>query len=127
MNKENISTSKAPTPVGPYSQAVRAGSFLFISGQIPINPGTGKVEKTAFGDQVQQTLNNLKAIVEEGGSSLDKVVKVNVFLTDLGNFSEFNTIYAEYFGNSKPARACVQVSRLPLDVKVEVEAVALCG
>lgn len=124
MDRKIISTKDAPLPVGPYSQAIQSGNFLFVSGQIPINPATSKVEKDSFSAQCHLVLKNLKAVVEAGGSSLAQVVKVNIYLLDLGKFAEFNTIYAQYFGESKPARACVQVARLPLDVEVEIEAVA---
>ena len=126
MERTIIHTTNAPAPVGPYSQAVKAGELLFISGQIPIDPANGQLEKSSFAAQCRRSLDNLKAIIAAAGSSLDKVVKVNIFLKDLGKFTEFNAIYNEYFGEAKPARACVEVARLPLDVDVEIEAVALC-
>ena len=126
MEKTIIHTTSAPAPVGPYSQAVKAGELLFISGQIPIDPASGQLEKSSFAAQCRLSLDNLRAIIVAAGSSLDKVIKVNIFLKDLGKFAEFNAIYSEYFGESKPARACVEVARLPLDVDVEIEAVALC-
>ncbi|NUM35048.1 MAG: RidA family protein [Candidatus Brocadiae bacterium] len=125
MEKTIFFTSKAPAPVGPYSQAIKAGNFLFVSGQIPLDPQTGKVVQNSFEAQCRRVLDNLKSIVDEAGSSLEKVVKVNIYLIDLGKFSQLNAIYSEYFGQSKPARACVQVARLPLDVEVEIEAVAM--
>ena len=126
MERQIVSTENAPKPVGPYSQAVKAGNILFVSGQIPIKPATGKLEKDSFEHQCRLVLNNLKAIIEAAGSSLDKVIKVNIYVVDLGKFSELNAIYSEYFGNSKPARACVQVAKLPLDADVEIEAVSIC-
>jgi len=126
MEKTILFTNKAPAPVGPYSQAVKAGNFLFASGQIPLDPQTGKVVQGSFEVQCRRVLDNLKSILEEGGSSLEKVVKVNIYLIDLSKFALLNAIYSEYFGQSKPARACVQVARLPLDVEVEIEAIALC-
>ncbi len=125
MEKTILFTPKAPAPVGPYSQAIQAGGFLFISGQIPLDPQTGKVVQGSFEAQCRMVLDNLKCILEEGKSSLEKVVKVNIYLVDLGKFAQLNAIYSEYFGQSKPARACVQVARLPLDVEVEIEAVAI--
>lgn len=123
--REIIYTQNAPAPVGPYSQAIQANDFLYISGQIPVDPKTGKVNKETFEIECRLVLDNLKAVVEAGGSSLDKVVKVNIYLKDMSKFAELNKIYAEYFNDSKPARACVQVGMLPLDVDVEIEAVAL--
>ena len=125
MTRKIIYTENAPAPVGPYSQAIQANDFLYISGQIPVDPKTGKVNKETFEIECRLILDNLKAVVEAGGSSLDKVVKVNIYLKDMSKFAELNKIYAEYFNDSKPARACVQVGMLPLDVDVEIEAVAL--
>lgn len=126
MEKTIVHTDQAPAPVGPYSQAVKANGFVFISGQIAIDPQTNTLKLGSFEEQSRLVLDNLKAIVEASGSSLDQVVKVNIFLKDLARFGEFNEIYSDYFGESKPARACVEVSRLPKEVEVEVEAVALC-
>lgn len=125
MTRKIVYTENAPAPVGPYSQAIQANDFLYISGQIPVDPKTGKVNKETFEIECRLVLDNLKAVVEAGGSSLDKVVKVNIYLKDMSKFAELNKIYAEYFNDSKPARACVQVGMLPLDVDVEIEAVAL--
>lgn len=127
MEKEIIQTDNAPDPVGPYSQAIKANGFLYVSGQIPLDPTTNTLKLGSFEEQTRLVLNNVKAVVEAGGSSLNQVVKVNIFLQDMERFAEFNTIYAEYFGEGKPARACVEVSRLPKDVEVEVEAIALCS
>lgn len=126
MDKEIVYTKRAPEPVGPYAQAVRAGGWLYISGQIPINPETGTLVTGPFALQVRTVLDNLTRILENAHSSLDHVVKVTIFLTDMALFGEFNTIYTQYFGESRPARSCVAVNRLPRDVPLEIEAVAVC-
>ena len=125
MEKQIISTANAPTAIGPYSQAVGIGQFLFISGQIPLDPNTGEV---VAGDIVQQThrvMKNIAAILEEAGSYLSQVVKTTVYLTDLADCPIFNQVYQEYFPENPPARATVQVVGLPKGVKIEVEAVAV--
>ena len=127
MEKSIVMTDKAPKPVGLYSQAVRANGWLFISGQIPIDPKTGELVEGSFEVQARSILDSLKAIIEEGGSSLDRVVKVTIFLTDMNRFAELNAIYAEYLGKSRPARACVEVNHLPKNVPLEIEAVAFCS
>lgn len=107
---------------------MRAGCFLFVSGQIPIDPSTGELVKNDFSEEVRRALLNLKAILEAAGAGLDKVVKVTVYLTDLGLAQELNKVYAEFFGSSKPSRSLVEVSGLPRGARVEIEAVAyLCG
>ncbi len=121
-----ISTDKAPAAVGPYSQAVKVGNLAFISGQIPINPQNGELVRGDIVSQTRQVLDNLKAIIEACGSSLEKTVKVTIFLTDMDNFATVNGIYSEYFSQEPPARACVEVSRLPKNVAVEMDAVVLC-
>ncbi len=121
-----VSTQGAPKAIGPYSQAVRAGGLLFCSGQIPLDPATGEV--VGQGDVAVQTrrcLENLKAVLEAGGSSLDKVVKTTVFLKDMNSFGRMNEVYGEFFPGDPPARAAVEVSRLPKDVLVEIQCVAL--
>lgn len=118
-----ITTDSAPAAIGPYSQAIRAGDWLFVSGQIPIPPGGGAIPEE-FDQQVQQVLANLQAILQAAGADLSRVVKVNVYLTDLQNFAKFNEIYASFFGTHRPARAVVEVAELPRGVKVEIEAVA---
>ncbi len=123
--QERISTSKAPAPIGPYSQAIRAGGFVFLSGQIAIDPATGTVVPGDITDQTRQVLKNLAAVLEAAGSSLDKVVKTSIFLKNLDDFARFNSVYAEYLGEAKPARSTVQAARLPKEVLVEIEAVAL--
>ncbi|MBN2539630.1 MAG: RidA family protein [Deltaproteobacteria bacterium] len=126
MDKNIIDTDKAPRPVGPYSQAVKAGGWLYISGQIPITPKTGEPVQGPFELQARAVLNNLKEILEAGGSDLHRVIKVMIFLTDMNCFKQFNNIYEEYFGVSRPARSCVEVARLPKDSPIEIEAVAIC-
>jgi 2-iminobutanoate/2-iminopropanoate deaminase len=119
-----INTDKAPKPVGPYSQAISVGGFLFLSGQIPLIPKTGELVKGSVSEQTKQIISNLKSVLEEAGCSLGNVVKTTVFLKDLSDFEEMNRTYAECFGNTKPARTTVEVSRLPKDVSVEIEAIA---
>jgi len=126
MGKKIVNTSRAPRPVGPYSQAVKANGWLYISGQIPIDPKTGEIAEGPFEFQARTALNSLKAILEAGGSGIDRVIKVTIFLTDMRYFAQFNDIYSEYFGESRPARACMEVRRLPKDATIEIEAVALC-
>lgn len=120
-----VNTEAAPAPIGPYSQAVRANGMLFVSGQIPADPQTGLVVPGDIVEQTRRVLENVKAILESAGSGMEKVVKTTIFMTDLGDFARMNEVYGEYLGNSKPARATVQVSRLPKDVRIEIEAVAL--
>ncbi|RLL91678.1 endoribonuclease L-PSP [Mesotoga sp. HF07.pep.5.2.highcov] len=119
-----INTDKAPAAVGPYSQAVAAGGFLFVSGQIPLNPLTGEMV-TDFEEACKQSLDNLFSVVAADGSSPDNIVKVNVYVRDMGKFSILNEIYATYFKGHKPARAVVEVSNLPKNAPVEIEAVAI--
>ncbi len=123
--KEIIETEGAPQPIGPYSQAVRAQGFLFVSGQIPIDPSTGSPVLGDIAVQTRQVMANLAAILTAAGSGLDKVVKTTVFLADMDDFPRFNQVYAEFLGNSKPARATVEVSRLPKEVLLQVDAIAL--
>lgn len=124
-NKEVISTTEAPQAIGPYSQAVRAGSLVFVSGQIPVDPLTGEVVRGDIRAQTRRVLENLKGVLEAAGSSLDKVVKTTVFLANMGDYGAVNEVYAEFFSGSRPARATVEVARLPKDVGVEIEAVAI--
>lgn len=120
-----ISTEKAPAAIGPYSQGIDTGSFIFSSGQIPVNPSTGEIAAGDIEEQTNQALRNLKNVLEAGGSGLDKVVKTTVYIKDMNHFSKVNEIYAKYFTEPYPARSCVEVSRLPKDVLVEIEAIAL--
>lgn len=125
MNKQIIHTEKAPAAIGPYSQAIKAGNLLFISGQVPFNPETMEIVEGGVEEQTTRVLENLKAILAEAGASFDNVVKTTVFIKDMNEFGMINEIYAKYFGENKPARACVEVARLPRDVKVEIEAIAV--
>jgi 2-iminobutanoate/2-iminopropanoate deaminase len=119
-----VYTPQAPKPIGPYSQGVVAGCFLFISGQIPLDPVSGAVVEGDFKDKVRRVLDNVKAVVEAAGGSLRDVVKVTVYLRDMSLFQDFNSVYQEYFPENPPARAVVGVSSLPRGVDVEVEAIA---
>jgi 2-iminobutanoate/2-iminopropanoate deaminase len=124
VSKEVISTPNAPAAIGPYSQAVRTGNLIFVSGQIPLDPATGQLVRGDIGTQTQQVLENLAAVLEAAGSSLAKVVKTTVYLRDLGEFGRMNEIYAKFFAGSPPARATVQVARLPRDAAIEIDVVA---
>ena len=125
MEKRCITAAHAPPAMGPYSHAVAAGNLLFLSGQVPLAPdGSGMVRGT-IEEETRQVLSNVKAVLEDAGSSLDRVVKVMAFLSDMNDFDAFNSVYKEYFETDCPARSCVQVGRLPAGVKVEVEAIAL--
>jgi 2-iminobutanoate/2-iminopropanoate deaminase len=123
--KEIISTEKGPKALGPYSQAVRANGFIYISGQGAIDPATGALVAGGIAEQTARALDNLKAIVEAAGSSLDHAVKVTVFLKDMNDFAAMNEVYARYFPKNKPARTTVEVARLPLDLRVEIDMIAL--
>ncbi len=120
-----IKTEKAPKEIGPYSQAIEANGMIFASGQIAINPSTGELNTGSIEEQTRIVLNNLKAVLEAAGSSLDKAVKCTVFLQDMNDYTQMNTVYGEFFKPPYPARAAVQVARLPRDVKVEIEAIAV--
>ncbi|WP_410207435.1 RidA family protein [Fusobacterium sp.] len=120
-----IHTEKAPAALGPYSQAIEANGMLFVSGQIPFVPATMTLVSDDVRDQTRQSLENVKAIVEAAGYSMENVVKAGVFIKDMNDFAAVNEVYNEYLGNVKPARACVEVARLPKDVKVEIEVIAV--
>jgi len=124
MSRSIVKTSKAPAPVGPYSQALRCGNLLFVSGQIPLDPENGELVLNSFAEQCHRVLLNLKLILEAGGSNLERVLKVTIYMKNLAQFNELNEIYSEYFNASKPARACVEVSALPKGVSVEMDAIA---
>ena len=124
MNKEIISTENAPGAIGPYSQAVKVGDFVFCSGQIPIDPQTGNFVSDDVAEQTTQVLKNLSAVLKAAGTDLNNVVKTTVFLADMNDFTAMNEIYAEFFGDNKPARATVQAARLPRDARVEIECIA---
>jgi 2-iminobutanoate/2-iminopropanoate deaminase len=123
--RERIQTNKAPAAIGPYSQAIKANGFVFVSGQIPINPATGEFVSGGIAAQTEQVLKNLKAVLEASGSGLDQVVKTTVFLADMKEFSGMNEVYATFFSGPPPARATVAAAGLPRDARVEIEAVAL--
>ena len=122
--KKTLSTQKAPAAIGPYSQAVRFGKFLFISGQIPINPDTNETVKGSIEDQTTQVISNIKAILESAGMDLGDVVKTTLFLKSLEDFDKVNNVYKIYFKDNPPARSTVEVSRLPKDADIEIEAIA---
>ena len=120
----NISTPKAPTAIGPYSQAIQVGNFVYTSGQIPINPATGKLAEGGIKEQTRQSLLNVEAILEEAGLTINNVVKTTVFLADMNDFADMNAVYAEFFSEPYPARSAVAVKSLPKGALVEIEAVA---
>ena len=124
MKKEAVSTTKAPQAIGPYSQAIRAGGFLFVSGQIPLDPESGKIVGSSIESQTEQVMKNLSAILESQKLDFSAVVKTSVFLIDMGEFPRFNEVYQKHMKTPYPARATVQVSRLPKDVLVEIELIA---
>lgn len=124
MPKKVISTEKAPQAIGPYSQAIQVDKQLFISGQIALDPATGEVQLGDIESQTHRVMQNLKAILEAAGGSLDSIVKCTIYLKDLGNFAAVNEVYGSYFKTAPPARATVEVSGLPKDVDVEIDAVA---
>ena len=125
--KQVIRTDAAPAAVGPYSQAVAVDGWLWVSGQIPLDPATGELVTGDIEAATRRVLDNLKAVVEAAGAGLDQAVRVTIYLTDLGRFETVNSIYAEYFTDSPPARACVEVSRLPKGAEVEMDAVVRLG
>ena len=125
MGKRVIQTALAPRAIGPYSQAIQAGSFLFLSGQIPLDPRTGELVKGDIRQQTRQVLENLKGVLESEKLGMGEVVKVTIFLKDIGNFNQVNEVYATYFPSSPPARSTVEVTKLPRDAEIEIEAVAL--
>jgi len=123
--RERIQTDNAPAAIGPYSQAIKAGGFVFVSGQIPIDPKTGEFVAGGVAEQTKQVLKNLAAVLEAAGSGLDRVVKTTVFLADMKEFSGMNEVYATFFSGPPPARATVAAAGLPREARVEIEAVAL--
>ncbi|HYP27503.1 MAG TPA: RidA family protein [Blastocatellia bacterium] len=123
--KERTQTDNAPKAIGPYSQAIRAGGFIFASGQIPLDPATGQMIEGGVKEQTERVFENLKAVLEASGSSLDRVVKTTVFLADLSDFNEMNEAYGRFFGDAPPARSTVEVARLPRDARVEIDVIAL--
>ena len=125
MDRMVVSTDKAPGAVGPYSQAIIAGEFVFTAGTLPLDPKTGEVVGDEIGAQVRQALSNVQQVLEAAGSSLDQVVKTTVFLTDIGNFAQMNSVYAEFFTSAPPARSTVEIGPLPKGMLVQIEAVAV--
>src|SRR3982750_4624501 len=123
--RERIQTENAPTAIGPYSQAIKAGGFVFVSGHIPIDPKTGEFVAGGISEQTERVLKNLAAVLEAAGSGLDQVVKTTVFLADMKEFSGMNEVYATFFTGSPPARVTVAAAGLPRDARVEIDAVAL--
>ena len=122
--KQVIHTDSAPAAIGPYSQAIQIGDLLFVSGQVPIDPSTGAIVEGDIKAQAQQSLNNLKAILNAAGTNMCAVVKTTVFLADMNDFAAMNEVYAQFFQEPVPARSAIQVARLPKDAKVEIEAIA---
>ena len=127
MEKEAIFTEAAPRAVGPYSQAIKAGGWLYLSGQIPIAPETNQVLSGTIEKQTELVLNNAKKVLEAAGASLENVVKVTVYLADMDDFAKVNEVYSSFFSTIPPARSAVQVARLPKDVDIEIDMVAYLG
>ena len=123
--RQVVKTGRAPEAIGPYSQAIKAGGFVFVSGQIPIDPETGQFVSGGIAEQTRQVMKNLAAVLDAAGSDLQLVVKTSVFLADMEEFAAMNEVYGKFFGDEPPARATVQAVRLPRDARVEIEAVAL--
>ncbi|MCF6460613.1 reactive intermediate/imine deaminase [Clostridium sp. Cult3] len=121
----SIATNKAPSAVGPYSQGIKANSLIFTSGQLPIVPETGELLKNDIKKETRQCLENVNSILKEAGATLENVVKVNIYIVNMDDFSSINEVYEEYFNEHKPARSCVEVSRLPKDGNIEIEAIAI--
>jgi 2-iminobutanoate/2-iminopropanoate deaminase len=125
MTRESVQTENAPKAIGPYQQAIKANGFIYTAGQIPIDPKTGNFVEGGITAQTRQVLENLKAVLEAGGSSLDRVVKATVFLKNMADFATMNDVYAQYLGSAKPARSTVAVAELPRDALIEIDLVAL--
>lgn len=125
MKKEILSTTKAPAAIGPYSQGVKVGNFMFTSGQIAFNPETGELVQGDIQAETKQVLENVKAILEAANTSLENVVKATVFIKDMNDFNKINEIYAQYFTDRQPARSCIEIARLPKDARVEIEVIAI--
>jgi 2-iminobutanoate/2-iminopropanoate deaminase len=125
MKKKVVQTEKAPKAIGPYSQAIQAGDFLFLSGQIPLDPKTGELVEGDIRKQTQQVLENIKELLGSQGLGMEHVIKVTIFLKDIHSFNQVNEVYATYFPSSPPARSTVEVAKLPKDTAIEIEAIAL--
>ena len=124
---QSIHTDRAPTAIGPYSQAIRAGGMIFSSGQIPLDPVTMQMVEGGIAAQTEQVLNNLAQVLQAAGASLQQVVKTTVYLADMNDFAAMNEVYAKFFGETRPARSTVQAARLPRDARVEIDVIALAG
>ena len=127
MSARTISTESAPRAIGPYSQGIAAAGLVFLSGQVPLDPGTGALVQKTIQEEVARVLENLKAVLEAAGSGLDRVVKTTVYLTSLKEFEAMNEVYGRYFGENRPARSTVQVAALPRGARVEIDAIATLG
>jgi len=127
MIKRTIQTEQAPAAIGPYSQAIRIGDFLYTSGQIALDPESGIFLSGEIEEETEQTLKNISAILQADGLNLENVVKTTVYLSDLNHFSRMNQVYEKYFSKNKPARACVQVAALPKGAKIEIDVIASCS
>jgi 2-iminobutanoate/2-iminopropanoate deaminase len=125
--KQIVATENAPKAIGPYSQAVVAGGFVFASGQIPLDPRTGEFVEGGIREQTERVLSNVRAVLEAAGSGLDRVVRATVFLADMGDFAEMNEVYGRFFPENPPSRSTVQAARLPRDARVEIDVIALAG
>lgn len=125
MTKTIINTTKAPGAIGPYSQGIKAAGLVFVSGQLPVDPQTGEFAIGGIEAQTKQSLENIKAVLAEAGTSMDKVIKTTVFLQDMGDFAAMNGVYSEYFTNECPARSCIQVAKIPKGAMLEIEVIAL--
>lgn len=125
MKKNVLSTMHAPAAIGPYSQGIEIENLIFTSGQIPIDPKTGKIEGTTIEEQAEQVMQNLKAVLAQGGVGMDRVIKTTCFLADLADFAAFNEVYGKYFPEAAPARSCFAVAALPMGAKLEVECIAV--
>ena len=125
--KKIVSTDRAPKAIGPYSQAVVANGFVFVSGQIPLDPATGQIVAGGIAEQTAQVFENIKNVLEAAGSSFDQAVKTTVYLKDMGDFAPMNEVYARYFPANPPARATVEAARLPRDVRIEIDCIATAG
>ena len=126
MIKRTIQTEQAPAAIGPYSQAIRIGDFLYTSGQIALDPESGNFLSGEIEEETEQTLKNISAILQAGGVNFENVIKTTVYLSDLNDFTRMNQVYEKYFSKNKPARACVQVAALPKGAKIEIDAIASC-
>ena len=127
MEKRIIATNNAPKAIGPYSQGVLAGDFLFVSGQIPIDPKTNQIIEGDIALQTKQVMENIKGILESGGASMNNVVKATLYIKDMDEYGRINEVYSAYLGNVQPARSTVEVKRLPKDVRIEIDVIALVG